>query len=206
MTLTPEQVKELKFQLSQQIQNLPEDKRQEAQQQIESLTDEALEYMLNEQKSSGKVSKSIFRAILAGEVPSIKIEENEKALAVLDINPISDGHILVIPKTASATSKEIPQEAFALAQTIAERIEKVLNASSVDIQTEKKFGEFIIHIIPSYNSPVSLNSERKEVPKDELEELAKKIRPEKKQEKKETKKEKSEEDEFYIPMRRRRTA
>ncbi len=54
MPLTQEQIKELKFQLSQQIQNLPEDKKLAAQQQIESLSPEALEYMLKEQTSSGK--------------------------------------------------------------------------------------------------------------------------------------------------------
>ena len=40
----------------------------------------------------------IFCAIGAGEIPSFKIYEDEIALAYLDINPFSEGHVLVIPK------------------------------------------------------------------------------------------------------------
>lgn len=204
MTLTQEQIKELKFQLSQQIQNLPADKKQAAQQQIDSLSPEALEYMLKEQNSSGKSKQSIFRMIISNEISSTKIEENSSALAVLDINPISKGHTLVIPKKISATSKEISPDAFILAQNIAERIEKKLNASSVEIQTEKKFGEYIIHIIPSYEEPLTLHSERKESSPEELEKIAEKIRPEKKPT---IKVEKSEEKEIeYLPPKKRRIA
>lgn len=207
MSLTLEQIKELKFQLSQQIQNLPEDKKKAAQEQIESLSPEALEYMLKEQTSGGKTGKSIFRMIVSGEVPSTKIEENPSALAVLDINPISKGHTIVIPKKLCATSKEISSEAFILAQEIAERIENKLEASSVDIQTEKKFGEYIIHVIPSYEEPLTLHSERKESSNEDLEQIAKKIRPEKKEPKKEVKMEKTEEKvEEYLPPRKRRIA
>ena len=204
MSLTQEQIKELKFQLSQQIQNLPAEKKQAAQQQIDSLSPDALEYMLKEQTSSGKSKQSIFRMIISGDISSTKIEENPSALAVLDINPISKGHTIVIPKKLSATSKEISPEAFILAQSIAERIEKKLNASSVEIQTEKKFGEYIIHIIPSYEEPLTLHSERKESSPEDPEKVAEKIRPEKKPA---IKVEKVEEKEIeYLPPKKRRIA
>lgn len=41
---------------------------------------------------------SIFSRIVAGEIPCYKIAENEKFFAFLDINPLSKGHTLVIPK------------------------------------------------------------------------------------------------------------
>lgn len=41
---------------------------------------------------------SIFSKIIAGEIPSYKIAENEKFFAFLDINPMAKGHTLVIPK------------------------------------------------------------------------------------------------------------
>lgn len=41
---------------------------------------------------------SIFSKIVAGEVPSYKIAENDKFYAFLDINPLVKGHTLVIPK------------------------------------------------------------------------------------------------------------
>ncbi len=41
---------------------------------------------------------SIFSKIIAGEIPCHKVAENEKFFAFLDINPIQQGHVLVIPK------------------------------------------------------------------------------------------------------------
>ena len=41
---------------------------------------------------------SIFSKIIAGELPSYKIAENEEFFAFLDINPNAKGHALVIPK------------------------------------------------------------------------------------------------------------
>lgn len=41
---------------------------------------------------------SIFSKIVAGEIPCYKIAENEKYFAFLDINPLTKGHTLVIPK------------------------------------------------------------------------------------------------------------
>ncbi len=41
---------------------------------------------------------SIFSKIIAGEIPSYKIAEDEKFFAFLDINPLVEGHTLVIPK------------------------------------------------------------------------------------------------------------
>ena len=40
----------------------------------------------------------IFCKIVRGEIPSAKVLENEKVLAFLDINPVSKGHTLIIPK------------------------------------------------------------------------------------------------------------
>ena len=42
---------------------------------------------------------SIFSKIIAGDIPCHRIAENEEFLAFLDINPLAEGHTLVIPKT-----------------------------------------------------------------------------------------------------------
>lgn len=42
---------------------------------------------------------SIFSRIIAGEIPSYKVAENEHFYAFLDINPLTRGHTLVVPKT-----------------------------------------------------------------------------------------------------------
>ena len=41
---------------------------------------------------------TIFSRIVAGEIPSYKVAEDEKNYAFLDINPVAPGHVLVIPK------------------------------------------------------------------------------------------------------------
>ncbi|MCL5804361.1 MAG: HIT domain-containing protein, partial [Candidatus Thermoplasmatota archaeon] len=48
----------------------------------------------------------IFCRIIAGEIPSKKIFEDQTTLAILDINPISEGHSLVIPKKHIAYLEE----------------------------------------------------------------------------------------------------
>ena len=107
MALTQQQIKILKEQLLSQIENLPGDKKAEARRQIETLSPQALELMLKQQE---KERESIFRLIVKGEIPSVKIDENDDAIAVLEINPISKGHAIIIPKTPAKSSKDIPNQ------------------------------------------------------------------------------------------------
>ena len=44
------------------------------------------------------MAETIFRKIIAGEIPCHRVYEDEKVLAFLDINPLSRGHTLVIPR------------------------------------------------------------------------------------------------------------
>jgi histidine triad (HIT) family protein len=46
-------------------------------------------------------SNNIFAKILRGDIPSIKVYEDAKTLAFMDVMPQSDGHVLVIPKEAA---------------------------------------------------------------------------------------------------------
>ena len=45
-----------------------------------------------------KVMATIFSRIIAGEIPSYKVAEDDKFFAFLDINPLVKGHTLVVPK------------------------------------------------------------------------------------------------------------
>ncbi|MFA6215179.1 MAG: HIT family protein [Patescibacteria group bacterium] len=53
------------------------------------------------------VDNCIFCKIIAGEIPSFKIYENDCAFAFLDINPVSPGHVLVVSKKHYANLEEI---------------------------------------------------------------------------------------------------
>ena len=71
---------------------------------------------------------TIFSKIIAGEIPSYKIAENEKFFAFLDIFPLAEGHVLVVPKTEVDNLFDIPDEYLSellvFAKPIAKAIEK----------------------------------------------------------------------------------
>ena len=52
----------------------------------------------------------IFCKIIEGEAPSYKIYEDEDTLAFLDINPVADGHVLVIPKHHEQFVEKLPEQ------------------------------------------------------------------------------------------------
>ena len=71
---------------------------------------------------------TIFSKIIAGEIPSYKITENEKFFAFLDIFPLVEGHTLVIPKIEIDKFFDVPDEYLSeilvFAKPIAHAIEK----------------------------------------------------------------------------------
>ena len=142
--LTPEQVAELKSQLAEQIKHLPEAQRAQAQVQIDQMSPEALELMLNQQMSSqstkAKASKSVFRMIIDGELPSKKINENKDAIAVLEIKPVSKGHVIIIPKKSVSVRQALPSRVLSFANKLSKRLKSKLKAKGVELQTENTFG------------------------------------------------------------------
>jgi histidine triad (HIT) family protein len=73
---------------------------------------------------------TIFSKIIKGEIPSFKIAENEKFYAFLDINPLVEGHTLVIPKVEVDKFLDMPEdylsEILVFAKPIAAAIERVI--------------------------------------------------------------------------------
>ncbi|KAH7129323.1 HIT family protein 1 [Dactylonectria estremocensis] len=70
----------------------------------------------------------IFCKIIKGEIPCMKLFENEKVLAFLDIGPVSKGHTLVIPKYHGAKLADIPDDQLT---DILPTLKKVINATGV---------------------------------------------------------------------------
>ena len=77
----------------------------------------------------------IFCKIVKGEIPSFKVYEDDRVLAFMDINPISPGHTLIIPKNHAANLKEISDEDLAAVHRASKKvltgIETALNATGV---------------------------------------------------------------------------
>lgn len=170
MTLTSEQIKELKKQLSEQIEHLHPAEKTEAQKQIDEMSPQALETMLKQQSTS-----PIFRKIASKKIPSKIIDESPDAIAVLEIRPISKGHTIVIPKKAIREAKEVSKKILDFSQKIADKLSKTLKVEKIEIQSSSQLGEVIINLIPIYDKPLDINSPRTQEAEEELEKIHTKI-------------------------------
>ena len=78
---------------------------------------------------------SIFSKIITGEIPSHKIAENENFIAFLDVMPLVEGHVLVVPKKEVDYIFDMSPSEFkdlwAFAQTVAPAIEKAIAGATV---------------------------------------------------------------------------
>jgi len=168
--LSPEQTEQIKKQIIKQIEtNFPEDKKAVAKSQIEAMNPEQFEAFLKQNKlikeSTGQ--QCIFCSIMFGDIPSYKIGENDKALAVLEINPVSKGHALVIPKEHISSEEKLPKEVFSLAEDVSKKIKTKLKPKEVDITPSNLFGHEVVNVIPVYEDE-TIKSERKPIKPEEL--------------------------------------
>jgi len=104
---------------------------------------------------------SIFTKIIAGEIPSYKIAENEHFFAFLDIYPLREGHVLVIPKVEVDKLFDLPADYLAqmlvFAQPIAKAIEKAFKCNRCGISVIGiEVPHAHMHLIP-INSANDLN-------------------------------------------------
>ena len=70
--------------------------------------------------------ENIFTKIIKGEIPCHKVYEDELVLAFLDIGPLSDGHMLVIPKEQKAQLDELSDESAAAIGRVLPRLARAL--------------------------------------------------------------------------------
>ena len=107
---------------------------------------------------------TIFSKIIAGEIPSYKIAENEKFFAFLDIFPLREGHVLVVPKTEIDKFFDLPDEFLSemllFAKPIAKAIERSFNCNRCGIEVVGlEVPHAHMHLIP-INSANDLNFTR----------------------------------------------
>lgn len=102
----------------------------------------------------------VFCDIVAGDSPSVTVAEDDTSLAFMDINPASDGHLLVIPKRHSTDLLDIPAEDLTAVTLSAQRIAEVavreLGADGVNLlnccgaDAWQTVFHFHLHVIPRY--------------------------------------------------------
>lgn len=100
----------------------------------------------------------IFCKIIKGEIPSYTIYEDEKMKAFLDVNPVSNGHVLLIPKKHYKnfldTPDELIKEMYHIIKTkIYPLLEEKLQITGLSIcQIGKDVNHYHIHLIPQYEN------------------------------------------------------
>ena len=80
---------------------------------------------------------SLFTRIVRGEIPCHKVAEDDRFLAFLDINPLREGHTLVVPKTEVDKFFDLPEDLLVgimpFAQGVAAKIERVVPCDRIGI-------------------------------------------------------------------------
>jgi histidine triad (HIT) family protein len=124
---------------------------------------------------------TIFTKIIQGEIPCYKVAESEQFFAFLDINPLSKGHTLVVPKKEVDyifdLDSDLYQDLFGFAQKVAKSIEQVIPCKRIGIIV---FGLDVphahIHLIPiNQASDMNFSSPKLKLSNTEMAEIAEKI-------------------------------
>jgi len=124
---------------------------------------------------------SVFTKIVKGEIPAYKVAEDDRFLAFLDINPLTKGHTLVIPKEEIDYIFDLPEELYKdlwlFARRVASAIEKVVKCERIGIAVVGlEVPHAHIHLIP-INSIADMNfaKPRVKMTNEEFKELAEQI-------------------------------
>ena len=136
------------------------------------------------------MSQTIFEQIVAGEIPSYTIYEDEQTYAFLDVNPLAPGHTLVIPKEPYERLNEMPPELvgeiFSVAGEIATAVEAAVDApaTTLAINNGEAAGQEVphvhLHVIPQFaddsSRPIHALFDGADLSDEEMEEIAAEIR------------------------------
>jgi histidine triad (HIT) family protein len=168
MAITKEEAEKIKKHLLGQLENFPEDKQEQITEQINSMTNEEVEKFIEQNKLTHLGGQCIFCSIVADKTPSHKIGEDKNAIAILELNPLSKGHTLIVPKEHL---EKFPNSANDLLQEISKKIEKKFNPKEIKINQIEIMHHALAEIIPIYGD----ETERRQATEEELKEIKKEI-------------------------------
>lgn len=124
-----------------------------------------------------KDENCIFCKILAGEIPSTAVYEDDDFKAILDVNPAARGHVIILPKNHAANIYELPDEdaskIMVVAKKIATAIEKAYHCDGVNIlqNNGEAAGQTVfhlhVHVIPRFKGDtVNIGWKQGDMPED----------------------------------------
>ena len=97
-------------------------------------------------------SQNIFAKILRGEIPCVKIYEDAKTLAFMDVMPESDGHVLVVPKEPAQDIFDLSADGLTAmmltTQKVAKAVDKALRPDGIQLKQYNRApaGQSIFHV------------------------------------------------------------
>jgi histidine triad (HIT) family protein len=136
------------------------------------------------------MSDCLFCKIINGEIPSLKVYEDEHVFAFMDIMPLTKGHTLLIPKTHCKDLFEMPEDVarnlYAAAPKVANAIKAAFQPAGMNTVNNNGAAagqtvfHYHLHLIPRYDEKdglvVGWNSRQDEFPKELLSTLAAQIK------------------------------
>jgi histidine triad (HIT) family protein len=124
---------------------------------------------------------SIFTKIINGIIPCYKIAEDDNFIAFLDINPLQEGHTLVVPKIQIdyiyALPDDILSELFIFSKVVAKKIENAIKCDRIGIAVVGlEVPHAHVHLIPINEiSDMNFQTPRKNFSKEDFEKTTNKI-------------------------------
>ena len=128
-----------------------------------------------------QIMASIFSRIIAGEIPSYKVAEDDRYYAFLDINPLTKGHTLVVPKQEVDYLFDLDDETLAgmmvFAKKVAARIKREIDCARVAVVVlGMEVPHAHIHLIPIKDeNDVDFHREKLQLTPEEFREIADKL-------------------------------
>ena len=176
--LPQEQIENIKSQLISQLENSESENKEQVKKSIQMMNSEQLEQFLiqnnlikNQQADNSVPSHSqqcIFCSIVFGDIPSNKIDENKDAIVALEINPISKGHVLIIPKKHV---QKVTKSIIKFSNKISKKLKAKLKPMNIITSSSNLFGHEILNLIPVYKNE-TINSKRYKASQEQLNELS----------------------------------
>lgn len=130
----------------------------------------------------------IFCKIIAGEIPSVSVYEDEDFKAILDVAPSARGHVIILPKEHAADLFELSEESASKVMVVAKKIAKAVKEAyacdGVNIlqNNGKAAGQTVfhlhVHVIPRYEGDtdtINIGWKPLDTP-DDMESIAEKIK------------------------------
>lgn len=120
---------------------------------------------------------TIFSKIIAGEIPSYKISENEKFYAFLDIFPLAKGHVLIVPKIETDhffnLSADYLSEILLFSRPIAKAIERTFDCNRCGISVMGlEVPHAHLHLVPiNHADDLNFTKEKLQLSPEELQEI-----------------------------------